>query len=854
MMQKKPTSKRQKISIPRRTKRPTHQGVLTPLKKEVVPYHIVGFDTEDHLGTTVLYCFYDGKDTFTTRLFEDALAYMYNYPGPVIFVCHNLQYDLVNTFKACDYVFIDRLMFASRLIKATLTNVSGKTLYFLDSGSFFPGSLYEMGQILGIDKLEGSAFDEKYIEIDAKIVYTFMAKMQARMNMDGINMVATVGSMAMADFRTNYLYRNQGTHNTQLCLDAYFGGRVEVFYKGDYEGSIYDADINSCYPFVMRHREYPDTATIEPSRISTHRFGVGKFTVRIPNNTFIPPLPYHSAEGRLFFPVGDVQGTWTYAEVRYAASRGAIILDECIGEGTNVACTPFVDFVDTNYAARMKAEAAISLARDRAENIFKAAVKKLQLDAEAEDMNAGCCPFEDRLLLKTSRHRTMALLIYDLEKEKKKASRDYDAEFEKLFMKSKMNNLYGKFSQNRDMNEMTRQKKSVRECERLGAHVETVLGPFYQYVIKRAKPPVTANYMWGTYVTSYARLSLLERMNAVHDAGGTLLYCDTDSILFYGDKAKDVLEYSDTVLGAMKVKTYDFGNFVMAKGYYLCKAVEGGYQPVKLACKGVNQIYGLSYLHGHPVKYEKPVKLKEGLRTVYAKVNLDKDDAFRREHSENSWHEVTKAQKSVYFKRTGEHGVTLPINVADILALEAKDYSVEAKKSWEPVGVVIIPPEFKKPKFTRAVLEPGWEKEWFKKDHAGTEKEYTRRGMEFLSPQRCLDLSPGDSWFSGRVFGLERTESGKQVYIVGLMTFQGYLARESGIMVAVPAYYFDTRNFTGINYGYNFVGKNVEFILAEKYLAKYSDNKYIGNTPLVLRGKTWEVEPDTISNQETHPA
>ncbi len=772
---------------------------MTPLKKEVIPYAIVGFDTEDHLGTTVLFCFHDGKDTYTTRHFEDALSYMYNYPGPVIFVCHNLQYDIVNMFKACNYVFIDRLSFASRLIKATLTNISGKTLYFLDSGSFFPGSLYEMGQILGIEKLEGSAFDEKYIEIDAKIVYTFMAKMQSRMNQDGINMTATVGSMAMADFRTNYLYRPQGTWNTQLCLDAYYGGRVEVFYKGDYEGNIYDADINSCYPYVMHRFEYPDTATIEPSTLKTHRFGVGRFKVRIPLDTFIPPLPYHSAEGRLFFPVGDVEGTWTYEEVRYAVSRGAIVLEEKEGEGTNVGCAPFIDFVDLNYARRMAAEAAI-------------------------------------------------------EKAKAQDTRDHDAEFEKLFMKSKMNNLYGKFSQNRDMNEMTRQKKSANECARLGAHVETVLGPFYQYVIKRSKPPVTANYMWGTYITSYARLTLLQRMNAIHDAGGTLLYCDTDSILFYGDKAKDVLAYSDTALGAMKVKSYVFGNFVMAKGYYLCKAVDGGYQPVKLACKGVNQVYGLSYLHGHPVKYEKPVKLKEGLRTVYAKVNLDKDDAFRREHSENSWHEVTKAQKSVYFKRSGEHGVTTPINACDIPMLEARDYSVDAKKSWEPVGVVIIPPEFKKPKFTRAVLKPGWEKAWFKKELKGAENEFRDRGMEFLSPQRCLDLEPGDSWFSGRVFALSHTETGKAVYLIGLATFQGHLAVKNGVTVAVPAYYFEQKTFPEINSDFNFVGKNVEFILCEKYYAKYFENKYIGNTPLILRGKVWDAEPVADPDKETHPA
>jgi len=794
LTKRQPRSK-SKPKTPRR-KRPDHEGTLRPLKKEITTYNIVGFDTEDHLGTTVLYCFHDGQETFTTRIFEEALAYMYNYQGPVIFVCHNLQYDLVNTFKACDYVFIDRLMFASRLIKATLVNVSGKELYFLDSGSFFPGSLYEMGQILGIEKLEGSAFDEKYIEVDAKIVYTFMAKMQARMNKDGINMTATVGAMAMADFRTNYLYRSQGTHNTQLCLDAYYGGRVEVFYKGDYEGTIYDADINSCYPYVMHRFEYPDTATIEPSRLATHRFGVGHFTIHIPVDTFIPPLPYHSPEGRLFFPVGDVTGTWTYAEVRYALSRGAKVLQEEIGEGTNVPCSPFIDFVDTNYEKRMKAEA-------------------------------------------------------DIAKAKALGTRDFDAEFEKLFMKSKMNNLYGKFSQNKDTNELTRIKKTAKECERLGAYVETVLGPFYQYVIKRVKPPPNANYMWGTYITSYARLTLLERMNAIHDIGGTLLYCDTDSILFYGEEAKKVLHYSDTDLGAMKVKAYAFGNFVMSKGYYLCKAVEGGYEPVKLACKGVNQLFGLSYLHGHPVKYEKPVKLKEGLRTVYAHVNLDKGDAFRKEHSENSWHEVTKAQKSVYFKRYGDLGVTLPVNAADIPMLEAKDYSAEAQKSWEPVGVVIVPPQFKKPKFTRAVLGKGWEKEWFKTEHKEIEQVFTRRGTPYMSPQTCLELNVGDSWFSGRVLGLERLASGKQVYLVGLLTFQGYLAAQVGLIVAVPSYYFDTRNFAGINYGFNFIHKNIEFILGEKYLAKYDKQKYLGNTPLVLKGKVWDAEPDADQSKET---
>jgi hypothetical protein len=86
---------------------------------------------------------------------------------------------------------------------------------------------------------------------------------------------------------------------------------------------------------------------------------------------------------------------------------------------------------------------------------------------------------------------------------------------------------------------------------------------------------------------------------------------------------------------------------------------------------------------------------------------------------------------------------------------------------------------------------------------------------------------------------------------VGLLTFQGYLASEVGLIVAVPSYYFDTRNFAGINYGYNFVHKNIEFLLGEKYLAKYDKEKYLGNTPLVLKGKVWDAEPDATQAKET---
>ncbi len=785
--QKKPKSPRKRKPAP--TSRESQEqfqryhGALRRLQSKVTKLKIVGFDTEDYQGKTVSYCFYDGQNYFVTRDYKKAIAYIYNYPGPVAFVCHNLQYDIANLFKATKYRLVRDMTFASRLIKVTLMNLSPRRCYFMDSCSFYAGSLSSLGDLIGMPKLSGSPFDSEYVKMDAKIVYTFMSMIQDRLNADGLNLTLTLGSMAMADFRTNFLnVKKQITYNSPICLEAYYGGRVELFYKGTFEETVFSSDINSSYPTEMFRREYPDTSYIETSTLATHEFGIGRFTVQVPDDCFIPPLPYHSPEGRLFFPTGTVSGCWTYAEVRFALSKGCKILAESDGEGTRYGCRPFRDFIDQNYQARLSAKA---LAKKK---------KSQGMQTHAED-------------------------------------------FEILYYKLKMNNLYGKFSQHKDKSEMTRDKKTPWECEKLGEYVEGNVGPFYRYRLKRKKAPNTANYMWGTYVTSYARISLMEKLYSVHDAGGTLLYCDTDSVMFAGSQAVHALDVSGD-LGAMSVEEFDMAHFEMAKGYLLAKRIgPDRYQAVKLACKGVNQEYGLAYLGGQKVTYEQPIKLKAGLIAQYAKVNAKKGDAFMKEHSENTWRLIEKTQRTVYFKRKGDHGVTLPINVSEIEALEMKDFSSETQKSNVKKGIVIIPPEFKKEKFQKVTMPDGWEKAWFAGDEAVIQAGYERRGVDYLNPQRCISLNPGDSWFSGTVFGLERNPKGKHCYMVGLDTYDGILAASAGIVVAVPAYRFSPAVFTGISKDFNFIGKKIEFILLKKYLPKYDGKKYIENSPLELRGK-----------------
>nr|CAD2206474.1 unnamed protein product [Meloidogyne enterolobii] len=51
-----------------------------------------------------------------------------------------------------------------------------------------------------------------------------------------------------------------------------------------------------------------------------------------------------------------------------------------------------------------------------------------------------------------------------------------------------------------------------------------------------AKAPNTNCLPVAAYVTSYARLHLYEYIEQVHQIGGVLLYCDTDSIIYVGKR------------------------------------------------------------------------------------------------------------------------------------------------------------------------------------------------------------------------------------------------------------------------------------------------------------------------------
>lgn len=163
----------------------------------------------------------------------------------------------------------------------------------------------------------------------------------------------TVASHALRVFRTFYLKRDiRGLppKAEEFVRQAYYGGRCEVF-RYD-EADVHKYDVNSLYPAAMLgpvpvdylsySRDLPD---------NDDRIGFYQATVDYPE-VYVPALAYRI--GKLFFPVGKLQGHWSSMELRQAIMDGAAVK---IHSGILFQAEPiFREYVESLHAKKNQAE------------------------------------------------------------------------------------------------------------------------------------------------------------------------------------------------------------------------------------------------------------------------------------------------------------------------------------------------------------------------------------------------------------------------------------------------------------------------------------------------------------------
>ena len=100
-----------------------HHGKFSCIESKLKEYPIIGFDTEDDSkGTPLLFAFYGDfpKQKYVTKHWQQALDFIYSIEVPTIFVAHNLEYDIANLFKQDDYLMVDEMVYASKLLRVSL--------------------------------------------------------------------------------------------------------------------------------------------------------------------------------------------------------------------------------------------------------------------------------------------------------------------------------------------------------------------------------------------------------------------------------------------------------------------------------------------------------------------------------------------------------------------------------------------------------------------------------------------------------------------------------------------------------------------------------------------------------------
>lgn len=247
-----------------------------------------------------------------------------------------------------------------------------KSLRFFDSSALFPFSLRKLTSDFNVthkkkefdyDKIKPdmSAKDYskllEYLSSDLKGLYEALEKFWSWPLIAKSGKAKTLASQSVRVLQTTLqhsispVYPDVDRHIRQ----AYLGGRVEIFrpyFKSKGE-KLFNYDVNSLYPHVMRENSYPDNFEAEVYEYVPKMHGIYEVVVTVPR-MWLPPIGI-IRKGKYIFPVGRFKAFVTSAEIKYARKLGCtfeIKRGWVFSNGGKI----FKKFVDMLYKIRMESE------------------------------------------------------------------------------------------------------------------------------------------------------------------------------------------------------------------------------------------------------------------------------------------------------------------------------------------------------------------------------------------------------------------------------------------------------------------------------------------------------------------
>ena len=378
------------------------------------------------------------------------------------------------------------------------------TIIVVDTLNWFRSSLADLGDSVGIEKLEmpdasdTEAFDT-YCKRDVEVIREAVLKLREFVRSEDLgNFQPTIAGQAFTAWRHKHMRTDVYVHANKRVLegerDAYSGGRTSVFRLGKIPGDAYVLDVNSLYPSEMAIHDFPTNLLSTAHNPSIRELAgtlermcvIARCTLTTDEDAYV-----HRTPERILFPVGTFTATLTTPELIYAFEHNHI------------------DSVSDMYVY------------DKAP-LFKS-------------------------------------FVHDLYAARQRYKRAGDKAFQ-FMCKMVMNSLYGKFGQKAMRFETIRKAYPGEPPELLVQDGEN--DPVVHYRVRAGMlqrlnkgeegrdsiPSIAA------HVTAYGRMRLLALMNIA--SRENVYYCDTDS-LFVNTEGFDALmdEMSETRLGALKLES-----------------------------------------------------------------------------------------------------------------------------------------------------------------------------------------------------------------------------------------------------------------------------------------------------------
>jgi len=359
----------------------TEPAWFVPLRGKPKVRELCAFDVEGRGGPGGFVCgavvsaagseFYLDPEAMFESLLEHGAR------GEWVFA-HNLEYDLPIVAGAA--LLDGDLLFKHEGMLWATYHVGARKARFYDSLNLFPRMRVKaLGQLCGRGKLEvgqdvlsglsGSATwsdlsegrqseVRAYCTRDAEIVLLAVEALQAVLLGLGGELHPTIAGCAMDLYRRTFHkwpWQALGEATNGIARGAFYGGRTEAFMLGRIQPvSMYDT--NSLYPYVQETARFPFPGALrletDLQGISTLEGaeGVAQALLTLPE-AYVPTLP-HRFCGRLFFPVGSMEGVWTIAELLAAQARGAIIHAVRWALYSRKLFNPFAAFVEELWRRR----------------------------------------------------------------------------------------------------------------------------------------------------------------------------------------------------------------------------------------------------------------------------------------------------------------------------------------------------------------------------------------------------------------------------------------------------------------------------------------------------------------------